>query len=83
MVGLRVASEHEDECCATVELSTDESRAKAEEIEAGLLRACKAGGAVSKGSRPDHVRIAPLPRNFKGSVQLPDLKQLWTALLKG
>ena len=29
---------------------------------------------VSKGAKPDHVRLAPLPRNFKGVVKLPDLR---------
>ena len=38
-------------------------------------------GAVSKGAKPDHVRLAPLPRNFKGVVKVPDLKEEWQKLL--
>ena len=38
------------------------------------------GSALSKGAKPDHVRFAPLPRNFKGAIKLPDLKEEWKAL---
>ena len=84
VVGLRVESEHEDDCCVTLELSgAAAEQAKAAEIEAGFLAAAKASkGGVSKGAKPDHVRLAPLPRNFKGAIKLPDLKEEWRALLK-
>jgi acyl-CoA synthetase (AMP-forming)/AMP-acid ligase II len=80
VVGLRLDSEHEDACCVTIELSgAAAAPAKVAEIEGHFVTAAK--GAVSKGARPDHVRIAPLPRNFKGAIKLPELKHEWKALL--
>ena len=74
VVGLRVASEHEDACCVTVELVTPAAQAARAAIEEGFLKAAGAKtGGVSKGAKPDHLRVAPIPRNFKGAVQLPDL----------
>ena len=37
--------------------------------ERDFLKLAKKG--VSKGAKPDYVRLAPLPRNFKGVVKLP------------
>jgi hypothetical protein len=51
------------------------SQAKRSEIEATFLSACSKG--VSKGSKPDRVRFAIIPRNFKGAIQVPDLKVSW------
>ena len=75
---MRIESEHEDACCVTVELSGAATSQRAE-IERDLLARAKTG--VSKGAKPDHVRVAPLPRNFKGVVKLPDLKEEWAQLL--
>jgi len=80
VVGLRVDSEHEDSCCVTIELLTPAAEAMQKEIEKSFLSLAKK--AVSKGAKPDHVRCAPLPRNFKGAVLVPDLKREWTDLLK-
>mmetsp|Transcript_41802 Transcript_41802/g.69580 ORF Transcript_41802/g.69580 Transcript_41802/m.69580 type:complete len:629 (-) Transcript_41802:99-1985(-) len=79
VVGLRLTSEHEDECCVTIELSSPESQAKEDEIESSFLKAAKK--SVSKGAKPDRVRFAELPRNFKGVVKLPDLKAAWELML--
>ena len=78
IVGLRLESEHEDSCCVTIELSkeatTIESELKADFIE-------KASRKVSKGARPDYIRFAPIPLNFKGTVLYPQLKQdFWDSL---
>ena len=54
--------------------------ANKEAIANRFLSAAKKG--VSKGAKPDHVRFAPLPRNFKGVVKLPDLKEEWIQQLK-
>jgi len=80
VVGLRITSEHEDECCVTIELNTPEAKAKSAEIESTFLKHAKKG--VSKGAKPDRVRVAPLPRNFKGAVLVPDLKKVWAELAK-
>lgn len=75
VVGLRVASEHEDECCATIELLTPEAEALRTEIEKTFISDCSKG--VTKGSKPDRIRIASIPRNFKGAIQVPALKAAW------
>ena len=49
-------------------------------MEASFLKDSKK--SVSKGAKPDRVRFAPLPRNFKGAIKLPDLKDEWKALAK-
>jgi acyl-CoA synthetase (AMP-forming)/AMP-acid ligase II len=72
VVGLRVGSEHEDACCVTIELTSEAAQAKRAEIERTFLS--EARGRVTKGARPDRLRFAGIPRNFKGAVQLPELK---------
>lgn len=72
VVGLRLESEHEDSCCVTIELGEEAVHREAE-LKADFLE--KAYQTVSKGSRPDYLRFAPIPRNFKGSILYPLLKQ--------
>ena len=79
VIGMRVKSEHEDECCVTIELS-GEAASKSAAVERDFLKLAKTG--VSKGAKPDHVRLGALPRNFKGVVKLPDLKEEWAKLLQ-
>jgi len=79
VVGLRLKSEHEDSCCVTIELSEEikdiEAQLKTRFIETSSRR-------VSKGARPDYIRFAPIPVNFKGAVLYPRLKQDYLDLLK-
>ena len=81
VVGLRLASEHEDACCVTLELKSDQAMAKRGELEATFL--AEAPRHVSKGARPDRLRVAPVPRNFKGAILVPELKQQTRAALGG
>ena len=86
VVGLRMRSEHEDDCWATVELKTDAATAIQSEISNALLvdARSKASG-VSKGSWPDFVRFDRIPVNFKGAIRIPDLDAACTedAKLRG
>lgn len=79
VVGLRLESEHEDSCCVTIELAGEvvgmEARLKADFMGT-------ATGKVSKGARPDRIRFAPIPLNFKGAVLYPQLKQDFLDYLK-
>jgi len=78
IVGLRLKSEHEDSCCVTIELSRE-----VEDIEPQLKTYFieTASRKVSKGTRPDYIRFAPIPVNFKGTVLYPQLKQdFWDSL---
>jgi acyl-CoA synthetase (AMP-forming)/AMP-acid ligase II len=72
VTSLRVESEHEDSCCVTIQLGENaadmEAQLKADFIE-------KASEKVSKGARPNYLRIATIPRNFKGGVLYPQLRQ--------
>jgi len=79
-VGLHIESEHEDACCVTVELLSPEAESKREEIARHFLS--EARRAVSKGARPDRLRFAPIPRNFKGAVLIPELKKAYAAAIE-
>lgn len=72
VIGLRLGSEHEDSCCVTIELDRGVSHV-APHLEAHFLE--QANRLASKGSRPDYLRLAPIPRNFKGAIQYPQLRQ--------
>ncbi len=81
VVGLKITSEHEDDCCVTVELVTDEARAKRNEIaETFLIEAAK---RVSKGAKPDRLRFAAIPRNFKGAILVRELDGGFRAHIEG
>ncbi|MBN1862450.1 MAG: acyl--CoA ligase [Dehalococcoidales bacterium] len=79
VIGLRVASEHEDSCAVTIELSREAIKAR-KELEASFLE--RATRAVTKGCRPDYLRLAPIPRSFKGAVVYPRLKEEYLESLK-
>jgi len=72
VVGLRLESEHEDSCCVTIELSKEATNVESQ-LKADFIK--KAATIVSKGARPDYVRFGQIPRNFKGAVIYPQLKQ--------
>ena len=75
VAGLRLESEHEDTCCVTLELKSPQAKALRDELERTFLE--EARSAVSKGARPDRLRFASVPRTFKGSVQLAELRKAW------
>lgn len=72
---LNNSSEHEDDCIATVELITPVAAARREEVRNILLEEVKKEPKVSKSSVPDHVLFGRIPRNFKGTIILKDLKE--------
>lgn len=79
VVGLRVLSEHEDECCVAVEPLTEAARARSAELERALLVDARGQHGVSKGAKPDRVSVGGLtvPRNFKGAVLHKELAAMW------
>lgn len=79
VVGLKVDSEHEDACCVTISLKEETALAHRKIIEGTFLE--KARKHVSKGAKPDYLRFAEIPRNFKGTVQVPELKKGFEAHL--
>lgn len=84
MIGLRMESEHEDVCLATIEFRGDAAQKMpmgddAPEAAAAFVAAARA--AVSKGAKPDRARFAPIPKNFKGAVLVPELVSTWKAAL--
>lgn len=72
VVGLRYESEHEDCCCVTVELKDVTPGIKEELQNCFIDRACV---CVSKGAKPDYLRFAEIPQNFKGAILYKKLKK--------
>lgn len=79
VVGIRLESEHDDSLCVTIELSEGEGHYEAM-LSTDFLE--KANRNVSKGFRPDYLRFAVIPRNFKGAILYPRLKQEFLNSLK-
>ena len=73
VVGLRIDSEHEDSCCVTLELISEAARKMQATLEASFIE--KAKVHVSKGANPDYLRFAAIPRTFKGSILISELKK--------
>ena len=73
VVGLKLRSEHEDDCCATIELIGRVAQSRRAAIEETVLTAAKA--RCPKGAKPDRVRFGAIPRNFKGTILYGDLKK--------
>eukprot|EP01041_Mallomonas_annulata_P007753 gene7753-15862_t len=70
--GLRLQSEHEDECCVMLELITDEAQEKHLAIESSFIEDAKK--VVSKGAKPDRLLIGAIPMvQSKGVISVPDL----------
>eukprot|EP00928_Gymnodinium_smaydae_P062401 TRINITY_DN46279_c0_g1_i1.p1 TRINITY_DN46279_c0_g1~~TRINITY_DN46279_c0_g1_i1.p1 ORF type:complete len:640 (+),score=129.68 TRINITY_DN46279_c0_g1_i1:65-1921(+) len=72
VVGLRISSEHEDDCIATIELKSDDAKAKQAEMQSTIMDKCK---GLKKSNKPDKVRFAKIPRNFKGACEVKVLKK--------
>ena len=79
VVGLKVDSEHEDACCVTIALKDESALAKRNLVSETFLEAARE--EVSKGARPDYLRFAEIPRNFKGALQVPEVKKAFEAYL--
>jgi acyl-CoA synthetase (AMP-forming)/AMP-acid ligase II len=79
VIGLRVESEHEDSCGVTIELNQETGPSRTE-LEKSFLE--RASATVNKGCRPDYLRLAPIPRSFKGAVLYPQLKRDYLDSLK-
>jgi acyl-CoA synthetase (AMP-forming)/AMP-acid ligase II len=72
VVGLRIESEHEDTCCVTLELKDGVSDDVREHIADTFIQAARSN--VTKGAKPDRLLLAPVLRNFKGAILVPELK---------
>lgn len=71
--GLKLRSEHEDDCIATVELITDAAKGAKDAFTAALTVDSKRSKDVGKASVPNFVRFAEIPRNFKGAILVKEL----------
>lgn len=80
VVGIRLESEHEDSCCVTIELFNDTNGDNKQRLQSSFLE--EARKSVSRGARPDHLRFARIPRNFKGATLYPQLKRDFLDSLK-
>ena len=77
VIGLKIDSEHEDACCVTIQMDGGEDHAHA---ITQILQ--KHRHRLSKGAKPDFVRFATIPKNFKGAVQVPQLSRDFREWLK-
>ena len=76
VVGLKIDSEHEDSCFATIELNESSLGERMILATRALESLCNdASEKLSKGSRPDYVLFGNLPRTFKGTVETKKLKE--------
>ena len=84
VVGLKLNSEHEDECMVTIEWLNDHAKSNFETALADefVSAACQKDSGISKGSRPSFVRFGQIPRNFKGAILVKELKADWERELK-
>nr|WP_243436271.1 class I adenylate-forming enzyme family protein [Acanthopleuribacter pedis] len=73
VIGLRVDSEHEDACILILHDAAELDEDRRAAVAAEILAKAKAG--VPKGSAPDYVCWSAIPRNFKGAVNVPQLKK--------
>jgi len=80
VVGIRLESEHEDSCCVTIEPFNDITDDNKQRLQSSFLE--EARKSVSRGARPDHLRFARIPRNFKGATLYPQLKRDFLDSLK-
>jgi len=66
VVGLKVDSEHEDSCCATVARKSRAAETKLPRRADGLKKWLNQN--VSKAATVDYLRYGEIPRSFKGAV---------------
>ncbi len=72
VIGLRVDSEHEDACILVLQDNGSLPEARRAALGEEIPKIAKQH--VGKGSAPDYVMWAEIPRNFKGAVNVPKLK---------
>lgn len=78
VVGIKIDSEHEDACCVTIDLPLEHPKIAL--LQQSFIPLAKK--TVSKGAKPDKLRIGAIPKNFKGIVLIPELAKQWKAELK-
>jgi len=78
VVGLPLFNTYDDACCATVQLPSPLDP----DQEEGIRDLFRKDEGLPKWARPDRVRFAQIPRNFKGAVLTKDLKAAFHVWLK-
>lgn len=73
-IGIKWRSEHDDDVCITVELP-EEFLEKKTAIESDFVQIAASSSSIFKGSKPDFVRVASIPKTFKGAVNTDELKK--------
>ncbi|KAL8447520.1 hypothetical protein Emed_004308 [Eimeria media] len=80
-LGIKWRSEHEDDVCVTVELPPGSSESVKKEIEKTFLRTASSCTSLAKGFKPDFVRVAEIPKTFKGAVDMGNLRKAFLHFL--
>eukprot|EP00520_Triparma_pacifica_P015096 CAMPEP_0118633566 /NCGR_PEP_ID=MMETSP0785-20121206/1069_1 /TAXON_ID=91992 /ORGANISM="Bolidomonas pacifica, Strain CCMP 1866" /LENGTH=672 /DNA_ID=CAMNT_0006524457 /DNA_START=73 /DNA_END=2088 /DNA_ORIENTATION=+ len=81
VVGLRVESEHEDDCLVTISFDDAVAQAERDNVEKTFMSVMKK--KATKGAKPTRMMIGDIPKNFKGAVLVKDLKKIWKNRLIG
>ena len=75
VVGLKINSEHDDDCCVTMQLNKEISPSLQHSLIENFVSLAKKD--LPKGSAPDYFRFGDIPKNFKGAVLVPELKKTY------
>ena len=76
VIGLKLESEHEDTCCVMLEIKSPKKEVE-DVVARSFLTVARA--KASKGARPDRLAVGPLPRNFKGALDVRALSAVFTS----
>ena len=73
VVALKLSSEHEDDCCGTIECRSSRAKGLETRIIQELQGLCSE--QLSKSGQLNWLRAATIPRNFKGAVLIGELEK--------
>jgi len=77
VVGMRINSEHEDDCLVMIEFNGEVNDDIVEEEFMAVMSRC-----ASKGAKPSQMIKGKIPKNFKGAILVKELKKIWEEKLK-
>ena len=80
VVGLRIKSEHEDDCLVTINFEDCVAESVRENLNETFLQVCNT--KATKGAKPTRFMVGEIPKNFKGAVLVKNLKKIWKECIK-
>mmetsp|Transcript_27377 Transcript_27377/g.33425 ORF Transcript_27377/g.33425 Transcript_27377/m.33425 type:complete len:653 (+) Transcript_27377:196-2154(+) len=83
--GMKINSEHEDECLVIVELAESLPENVRKNVEVHFKEDATSAAKkhkLSKGAKPSRVRFDKVPKNFKGAILVKDMTDIWHRIIK-